>query len=426
MPEEERVYTPNKMYDIQVKIKELDYSNDMISVVFSSSLSTAYQVVALTMSLDPNDVIIEDIFGGEPIKLNITLLREQEYPGPRIDIELMYVSSEFELTEKNEMTTGNMKDRTTMTMVTVARKPYTIMNTLVNKVFIGSNLSSIISSLASDVGATLDYATDGQNAAVIEQVCIPPTTFYKVIKEHTRNDPDVFDGYLDQRFGLFDGVPGIFCQYDSKVHVKNLTANLKKAQAFTIYELASMKDSKEMDRILDESSDGKTFYTYDTIQTDYSGNAKFAKLATSLRHLVRPSDTLTATIPQELESVAQSYSLLAQAKALAAPRLYIDSAVNRTRYYNEDTGFNQEPTIFNSRFGRSIADLSTISINIERNLPVLNLIEVGECVKFKPKTIEYADFEGKYILWSSQIDFYRQVDWETTARINLVRTNKKN
>jgi hypothetical protein len=47
-------------------------------------------------------------------------------------------------------------------------------------------------------------------------------------------------------------------------------------------------------------------------------------------------------------------------------------------------------------------------------------------VKFKPKTVEYADFEGKYILWSSEITFKRIGDWGAVARINLIRTNKKN
>ncbi len=425
MAEKERVYTPNRLYDLQVKIKDLDYTNDVISVVLSSSLSTAYQVVTLTFHIDPSEVIVEDLFGQDPIKLNITLLREQEYPGPRIDIELMYVSSSFQLTQRDEMTTGNQKDRTILTIITVARQPYKIMNKLVNKVFIGSNLSSIVSSLASDVGTTVDYAIDGQNTEAIDQVCIPPTTFYKIIKEHTRNDPDIFDGYLDQRFGLFDGVPGVFCQYDGKVYIKNLTANLKKAQTFTIYDLAFMKDEKEMQRILDESIDGKTFYTYDTVETDYAGNAKFAKLGTTLNHIVRPNDALTNTITQDLSAIAKDYSLVYQAQT-SNPRLYIDPAINRTRYYNEDSGFNNEATLFNSRYARTISDLSTLTLNIERDLPVLHLIDVGECVKFKPKTAEYIDFEGKYILWSSQINFTRPSDWETTATINLVRTNKKN
>ena len=425
MPERQRVYTPNRTYDIQVKIKDLDYTNDMISVNLASSLSTAYQVVTLAMSIDPNDVIIEDLFGGAPIKLSITLHREQIYPGPRIDIDLMYVSSDFQLTEKDELSRSTQKDRTMLSVVTVARSAYVIMNTLVNRVFIGTNLASIISRLASDVGASVTYDTDGQNTNSIDQVCIPPTTFYKIIKEHSRNDIDVFDGYLDQRFGLFNGTPGVFCQYDKNVYIMNLTKRLKKAQTFTVYELASLKDKREAKRIFDACLEGNTFYTYSTIYTDYSGNAKFASLATSINHIVRPNNTLTATIPQNLETVAGEYSILYQAKS-TSPQLFIDSAVNRTKYYNEDTGDNLNKQIFNSRMGRTLADLSTISIDIERNLPVLNLTKVGECVKFKPKTVEYSDFEGKYILWSSEIMFRRPSDWETTARINLVRTNKKN
>ena len=425
MPEKERVYTPSRTYDVQVKIKDLDYTNDLIRVMFDSSLSTAYQVVSMVMSLDPNDVIVEEIFGGAPIKLSITLHREQVYPGPRIDVELMYVSSHFQLTEKDEMSKTTQKDRTPLTIVTVVRSAYQTMNSLVNKVFIGTNLSSIVSSLASDVGATMQYDTDGQNSETIEQVCIPPTTFYKVIKEHTRNDPDVFDGYLDQRFGLFDGVPGVFCQHDNKVYIKNLTAKLKKDQAFTVYELAALNDPNETDRIMKESMDGKVFYTYNTIDTDYSGNAKFAKLATTLNHIVRPNDSITDTITQDLQTVAKDHSLVYLSQS-TTPNFNIDSAAARTRYYNEETGYNRTQTIFNSRFARTVADLSTISLDLERNLPVLNLIDVGECVKFKPKTVEYVDLEGKYILWSSRIVFTRPADWETTCRINLVRTNKKN
>ncbi len=425
MPEKQRVFSPNRTYDIQVKIKGLDYTNDLIRVTLGSSLSTAYQVITLTMQIDPNDIIMEDLFGGEPIKLSITLLREQQYPGPKIDIELMYVSSSFQLTGKDELSIATQKDRTTLAIVTVARQPYTIMNSLVNNVFIGTNLPSVIDSLASQTGASIEYDTDGQNKEWIDQLCIPPTTFYKVIKEHARNDPDVFDGYLDQRFGLFDGVPGVFCQYDSTVYIKNLTSRLKKAQTFTVYDLAGMRDPDEMNRIIAECASGDVFYTYNPIQTDYSGNAKFAKLATSLKHLVRPNDTISATLSQELEDVAESYSLHYQSKSISSP-LYIDSAITRTRYYNEDTGFNLVPTIFNSRFGRTVADLSTLSIDLQRNLPVLSLINVGECVKFKPKTVEYADFEGKYILWSSVIDFTREANWDTAATVNLVRTNKKN
>jgi hypothetical protein len=424
MPDTESYYVPNKTYEIKVKIKDLDYTNDVVEVVLSSSLSTAYQVIEMIFLLDPNDVILEDIFGGEPIKLSITLLREQDFPGPNIDIDLLYLNSEFQLTEKSEMSEMQQKDRTYFRVTTVAREPFKSMSSVVNDVFIGSTLSNIVTELASSVNATVSYDSNGQNTSVIDQVVIPPTTFYKIIKEYDKADGDIFDGYLDQRFGLFSGTPGIFCQYDNKVYIKNLSDKLKKAQTFTVYQLASGMSSKLVEKVYEDALGGDVFYTYDLIDSAYAGNARFADLGSTINHIIKPKNTLTNMVSQDLKTVGQNYSLFYSQKN---KNLFIDSYAERTKYYNEDTGNETETGIFESRFGRSLADLSTITLNLERNLPVLNLIDVGECVKFKPYTIEYQDFEGKYILWSSVVRFLKAgPDWATTAQINLSRTNKKN
>jgi len=427
MAEPKAYFKQNRMYDIIVKIKDLDYTNDLVSMDFASSLSTSYQVVDLVFSLDPNDVIIEEIFGGEPIKLSIILYRESTFPGPRIDIELMYVKSEFILTEKTEASTVgpmSVRDRTVLMVTTVARQPFKIMTTFVNDIFIGKTIREVLTSLASDIDATLKFDSSGENTEVIDQVCIPPTTFYKIIKEYSVGSDDLFDGFLDQRFGLFSGTPGVFCQYDKIVYIKNLTKKLEKSQAFTVYQLASGTSAKVQDKIFKECLKGDTFYTYDTITTDYSGNAKFAELATDINHIVKPKNTIAGLITQNLETVAKTYSLFYSQKNT---KLYIDEAAKRKKYYNEDTGYNTSATLFNSRFGRLLSDLSSITLNLERNLPVINLINVGECVKFKPQTIEYNDLEGKYILWSSILKFRRPSGiWQTTATINLARTNKKN
>jgi hypothetical protein len=416
-------YTSNKLYEIKVRIKDLDYTNDTVEVIFTSSLSTAYQIIDITFLIDPNDIIIEDIFGGEPIKLEIRLMREQDYPGPDISMDLLYLTSEFEMTEKNISSQTKIKDRTYFTITTLARKAYKTMSSLVNDVFLETTLSEVISSLASSVGATVNYDSDGQNTTAIDQVCIPPTTLYKIIKENDRNSPDIFDGYLDQRFGLFDGAAGVFCQHDNKVYIKNLTKKIQKDQTFTVYQLASGESSKQTQKIYDDVLGGKVFYTYDNITSSYSGNSKFGDLATTINHIVKPSNTITNTITQDLQTIAQNYSLLYSQKN---KKLFIDAYANRTRYYNEDTGNNDSETLFNAMFGRSLSNLSLITINLERNLPVLNLIDVGECVKFKPRTIEYVDFEGKYVLWASQLSFIKEgPQWASTAQISLYRTNKK-
>jgi hypothetical protein len=46
-------------------------------------------------------------------------------------------------------------------------------------------------------------------------------------------------------------------------------------------------------------------------------------------------------------------------------------------------------------------------------------------VKFKPLTVDYQKFEGKYILFRSQIELTRKNNWMATANLVLIRSNKK-
>lgn len=418
-PESGATFIPVETYQLKVTIGDLDYTGDLISANFKSSLSTGYQIMNLLFEIDPTDVIVNELYGGEQIKVSIILMRETAEIGPRVDLDLLLITSDFQLNEKATDSTNKQKDRGMLTVRTVVRPAYQVLNSLVNGVFLGSNINSITTSLASSVGAKLVFDSDFRNDATIDQVCIPPTTFYKIIKEYDRNNSEVFDGFLDQRFGLFDGVPAVFCQYDKTVYIKNLTAKMSKSPAFTIYQMASDTEAKRMEEIINKSTDGQTFYTYDTIHTDYSANAKFASLSSDINHIVKPKDTLSTIVNQSLENVAATHGLIFQNKMI-----FKDSAIDRKKYYNEDTGNETSQTIFNSRFSRQVADLSTISINLERNLPILGLIQVGECVDFKPLIVDYLNLSGKYILWSVDIIFTRPSTWETVASVNLIRTNK--
>lgn len=423
---EDLTYVPTRLYDLRVRIKDLDYTQDLISVNVSSSLSTAYQAVDLAFFLDPNDIIIQELYGGDPIKLSIFLLREEKgadkggVPGPELEMELMYVNHSFPIVEKDQFSQFTQKDRVHYTVTAVTRQPYKIMTSLVNKVFLGTTLNDVIQSIGKDAGAkSIQYDSDGQNKNQIDQVVIPPTTFYQVIKEFGRTSNFLYDGYLDGRFGLFNGVPGIFCQYDGKLYIKNLTANMKKKEAFTVYQLSQITDKKESDRIMDAVVTGDVFYTYDTINSDYSASPKFSVLGSTLNEIVKPKNTLTATISQTLQGYATDHSLIYQ-----NPNLFLDPILDRTKYYTEDTGNEINTTQYNSRYSRVMADTATLSINLERDMPLLQLIQVGESVNFKPLSVEYQELSGKYILWSSSLIFQRSANWESAATINLIRTNR--
>lgn len=420
MPENQRTYTQVIGYDLQVWIKDLDYTADLFKVAIISSLSTAYPIVILSFMLDQNDIVLEDIFGGTKIKFTVQLLTEEGQPYETITFNLMYVISEFPIAENMQTSEGRQKDRVQFTITTVCRDPFTIMNTFINDIYIGQNIRGILSDLSSKVNAPIYYDFDGENKETIDQICIPPTTLYKIIKEFNMSTSDENDGYLDQRFGLFDGVAGVFCTNDNEVYVKNLTKKLEKNQNITIYQIVEDKNNNE---VIQKSLSGNIYYTYAPIKTDHAGNAKIAVLAPTMKTIVKPKDSLTHTITKNLSDVYKQFSCAYQNK-----ELIMDSAISvdkRIRYFINDTGNDYSETQFNSRYGRSLSDMSTISIKLERNITLENLLNVGECVKFNVEMLELIEMSGKYILWSSDINFQKKGEWEATATVNLMRSNKK-
>lgn len=410
MPEKKRVYTPSRGYDIQLKIKELDYTNDLRSVRIISALNTAYQIVNITISLDPNDLILEDVMGKEPLKLSIKLLGRQieNLPLEHIEMDLLYVKSDSTAQPKSKVSTGTFKDRSLVNIITVCREPFKTMTSIVNDVFLEKTPKQIIQELVNNTKAELIYDSDDENTNVIDQIVLPPTTLYKTIR------------YIDDNFGLFNGVSNIgFCQFDNKLYIQNLSSRLKKSQKITIYQLAT--DSSKSDDIINKCNDGKSFYTYGALKNQYNGSSKFASQAKNINHIVKPKDSLFRIIEQKLDDVCLNFGAIAK-----QPEIIIDPNLNDRESYRIDHSGNDESDIFaNVKIGRQIIGMSLVQIAIEKSLPILNLIRVGESVKLKCGTIEYLPLAGKYILKSSDINFSREAaDWNSACLITLARTNQ--
>jgi len=411
-----------RQYDMKLIIDDTDYSLDLLSVRILSSLATAYQSIFLTILLDPALVIEKNIFGTSKISLTVDFMAQYEAPQviEQVKFDLLYIKSDTIEVQKALSKITEEQTKVPFSIITVCRQPWIAMNTTVNGIYYGKTLSNIIGELVRNLGITVKIDEASLNNEVIDQVVIPPTTFYKVIKEF-RDPTDPYDGYLDQRFGLYSGVPGVFCNHENKLFIKNLSGKMVMAPSFLLYHLPAGHNTKE---IVDKSLQDfpRIYYTFENIKTDYSGNAKLASLSSIVRNIVKPRDTLYKEIVINMDDNAQDWSLTTQKK-----KLELDPDIKNTklRYVIDDTGYEDLDTQFKTRGAQAFSDLTTMTIALERNLRLLDLMNVGECLEYIPYGFEITAVAGKYILWSSDLQFKKSGIWESTASLNLIRTNRK-
>lgn len=405
-------FVPGRSYDINLTIKDKDYSNDLTKVQIVSSLNSIYDLVKLELLVDPRD-ILTDITGENSLKLSISLIGE--LTGQReekLELELMVLQSSFVIQVKEMLYEPFQLNRVTFPIMCITKKPFKTMTTLVNKIYIGETIKSVIEDLveSTNTGATLKIDEDNLNEEIIDQILIPPVTLSKAIKN------------LDKIFGIYKGIFNMSCQYDNTVQIRNLTKRLDKEATFTVYQLAN--DDKENLKYLTETSKKENVYvTYDIINTSYSGNTKASVLSKNLKYIVKPTDTLYHEIDQEFNELSENYGLSFSTQD--NKKMQLDSNIDdRTRYYTSHTGYEKTEEFAIANTAKSLANSSTIDFRIERNMNILPLINVGKSVKLNSNISEYINLTGKYILKSTIIDFDRVRDWEAVARIYLIRTNK--
>ncbi len=358
MPEnvqDKRSLRPSRGYDIQLFIKDKDYSADLVKVKIISSLLTAYQTVTLDLFLDPNDIILDKLFGKDPIKLRVTLLSDVvQGTLEQIDMDLMYLSSTSNFAPKTQLSEGraSQTERGLLSIVAVCRKPYKTMTTMVSDIYFEKKIKDIFQDLVSkNTDAQLIYDDNKSNSEQIDQVLIRPMTLYKCIE------------YLDNTFGLFDGASNLgFCTYDNKIQIYNLSERMNKDQTFTIYVLAT--DKKESD-VFEKSQDGKNFYTYDAVDNSYNANTKVAYMARDIKYVVNPKDTLYHIVEHKLDELSKTAGAVYQSRRDNQLSLNLDENVTRTQVNSDHIGYEKSTTWATSRDARQLISLANVSINIE-------------------------------------------------------------
>jgi len=395
-------------YDFTLRIGELDYSTDLIGVEIRSTVTIPYQNIMLDVLMDSRHILTESLFGHQPIKLIIRLQGKEPGVLEKIDFDLMYINTEagFAPAQKNFM--GDQWERSLVRFRTIPSKPYQTMTKMVNGIYFNSTPTTIIGDLInSNTDAKLDYDALGQSKLAIDQFLIPPTTIYGVVS------------YLDRTYGVFNGALSFHCSFDNKVKVQNLSTKARSAQKFSLYLLSTDDDNKDIYK----SESPSLFYTRSAVESIYQGNSVFAVVAPTIKYIVKPNNTLYKNIDINMQSFSKNYGIIERNN----PSMYYNSETidpdKRISYYKDQTGYNSDQTFINSTLSPKIVDLSTLVAEITGNLPLLNLMEVGEHVKVISRVDAFLKLGGAYILKGSNIKFEKSRSWLSAAKIYLSRTN---
>lgn len=408
MIKKSRYWSPSRMFELVLKIGKLDLTSELVEFNIITSIDLPYQTFILSFFIDPDTMILEQIYGQIPIKVTINLLATDQHPLESINFELMYLTSDMEITENTKLENLSQKQRSLVRIAAVARNPYITMNTFVNSIYYATTIENVIRNLVKKTNATLKYDSSNQNQETIDQILIPPSTLYKNLT------------YINRTFGLFEGIPAFYCSYNNVINIKNLTNNMKQNQAFTLYQLDI--DGRNS-ALIDKCNDGKHFYTTRPISTKYEGNTVFAYFAPKLIYVVKPKDRLEHKLDIDLLDFTKKYGLISKKNQIFFDTQAI-KADKRKTIYKDQTGYDITKTFINSTLSKKISSITNVTIMIEQSFKILNLMEVGEAVEVIYPSTTNNHLAGRYILQTSEIRFNKLKEWESSATLSLIRSNR--
>lgn len=399
---------PDVTYDFILRIGENDYSPDLIRIDIRSLTTAPYQHIIFDVQMDTNNILEHSLFGQQEMKLIIKLIgKDKNRFADDVVFELLYIDTLTDYTPSQQISQVDQVERKIVRFKTVCINAYQSMSNMVNEIYFNKTPNEIITDLVSKTEAELEYDTVGRSNLRIDQLLVPPTTLYNVIN------------YIDRTYGLFDGPMAVHTTYDNKIKIQNLNKKPNMSQIISLYILATDKDETE----IFNSDDPTVFYTKEEVTSSYKGNAVFSVQAPTVKYIVKPRDSLSKTYEVSLVDIAQKYGVIEKNN----PSIYYNkvaiSPSKRIGFEKNQTGYDDDKTFIHSNLSQNILDMSTIIADVSGNLPILNLMNIGEHVKIICRSDSKIKISGSYILKGSNITFLKANTWEASSKLFLSRSN---
>ena len=181
-------------------------------------------------------------------------------------------------------------------------------------------------------------------------------------------------------------------------------------------------DNKSQDDLLN-IFDGKNFYTYNPVETEYTGNTIFSLYGNTMKHVVKPKDELFKTIELDTQEFAEKYGITTKkgSKIFHSTK----GQENRTSFFKDHTGYGDVETHIRAIHSKFFAQMSLLKVHLEKWLLLENLIYVGTGAAFRSNIQDIRDLTGNYVMKFSLTHFIRaDRDWECGVTLHLIRTNR--
>lgn len=406
--------------------EDVDLSQNLMSVSILSSVNSPYQTVITSFIMDSKILVRKDLFGKGNMNLEIQLMSEGVVPTENVKLELLTIRQDVPLSMKNPGEVG-LEVQDVLTVINVVKTPYIQMSTTVNKLFDESHQKTPVEMVESIVTDFLpDMATNiistNNNTERIYQYIVPPMNFMDSVRFIDGSNKEIMEKY-GPGVGIFNGplffsnrfeIDGTntFCMWD-------IGAMMSGDIEYTIYQLATGGDD---DDIMEKAGvENNIFYTRNDVNHVYRGNQDIMGSSYINKFLSKPSDKLYENVELSMDDVFEN-------AVQNGGEIDVNESL-KTNYSHRnilEVGLETSNAPYMARMSRKISSLSEIEIYIDRNLSIEKLSRVGVPIEFVPKTADYIDMSGRYIVGSSRITFNRETDsWVCRARIRSARANLK-
>jgi len=403
-----------KNFGVELAIGKENITKYVRTVRIIDNISSAWPTFAIGLLIDPNDLILQDIYGKKEMTLVISLNGEDGQTVERNIFHLLYLQDNVLLTPRTQQSQTQAELAPT-TFACVPVYAVNLMGSFVNFAWQEekgiTNPTEIIKSYLDKYG--FRYEIDDRNALTkeIRQLLVPPMSFNQFIKHIYRHN------------GLYEGPPLFKCAFDGKFKMWDLSKRATDSAKFTVYQMPAGGESKLLlDKVFKKSNPEKTFVTRDNIETVYHSNANILKHGYDILQVTHPDNSIYKLRYSNMDTIAEQYGIFTETKKLE----YNGILRARKKYYYTTSG-DRGDDVVNTYGSVAIMKTLVIRLKLRRNIRMKTAFNVGEPCLFEPTVMEHLRYRGKYVLDSVdyRLDRMDGDNWTAECVLSMFRTSNK-